>query len=136
VPLTYRIDVARRLVVSLATGRLTDADLQQHQQQLQQDPAFAPSLCQLVDWTGVTDLAVTTEGLRQRVRQSIFHPGAPRAMVVSSPVQYGMARMIQTLQEFQGGTIRVFRDRAAAQAWLDEACGVPSPPIDETRGIP
>jgi hypothetical protein len=127
VPVTYHIDVARRLVLSHATGCLTDADLQQHQQQLRQEPAFDPTFSQLSDWTGVTAIALTADGLRQRVAQSIFQPGTPRAIVVSSLALYGFARMIQILQSFQGGNMRVFRELAAAQAWLDERRVAPSP---------
>jgi hypothetical protein len=105
VPVTYHIDVGRRLVISHATGRLTDADLQQYQQQLRQEPAFDPTFCQLVDWMGVTSLALTGDGLRQRVAGSIFQPGPPRAIAVSHPVLYGFARMIQSLQSFQGGNM-------------------------------
>jgi hypothetical protein len=107
-------------------GRLTDADLQQHQQQLWQDPAFDPTFCQLVDWTGVTALALTADGLRHRVAGSIFQPGTPRAIAASRPALYGFARMIQSLQSFQGGNMRVFRELAAAQAWLDEVRATPS----------
>ena len=132
-PVTYHIDVVRRLVLSHATGRLTDADLQQHQQQLQQEPAFDPTFCQLLDWTGVTTLGLTAEGLRHRVAGSIFQPGTPRAIAVSHPVLYGFARMIQSLQSFQGGNMRVFRELTAAQAWLDEVRTAPSHPA-ETHG--
>jgi hypothetical protein len=120
VPVTYHIDVARRLIISRATGRLTDADLQQYQQQLRQEAAFDPTFYQLVDWTGVTVLALTADGLRQRVAQAIFQPGTPQAIVVSRPALYGFARMIQSLQSFRGGNLRVFRELTAAQAWLDE----------------
>jgi hypothetical protein len=120
VPVTYHIDVTRRLVISHATGRLTDADLQQYQQQLRQEPAFHALLGQLLDWTGVTTLALTAEGVRDLVAQSIFQPGAPRAIVVSRPVLYGYARMIQSLLSFRGGHLRVFRELTAAQTWLDE----------------
>ena len=125
-PVTYHIDVASRMVRSHATGRLTDADLQQHQQQLRQEAAFDPTFCQLLDWTGVTALALTADGLRQRVAWSLFQPGTPRAIAVSHPVLYGFARMIQSLQSFRGGNLRVFRELTAAQAWLDEVRATPS----------
>jgi hypothetical protein len=120
VPLTYHIDVARRLVISHATGCLTDADLQQHQQRLRQEPAFDPTFRQLLDWTDVTAQALTGAGVRHRVAGSIFQPGTRRAIAVSIPVLYGFARMIQSLQSFQGGNLRIFRELTAAQAWLDE----------------
>ena len=77
VTVTYHIDVARRLVRSHATGRLTDADLQQHQQQLRQEAAFDPTFCQLLDWTGVTALALTGDGLRHVLRRRSFSRGRP-----------------------------------------------------------
>jgi hypothetical protein len=124
--MTYQIDVRRRMVISHGTGCLTDADLQQHQQQLRQDPAFDPAFCQLLDWMDVTALTLTADGIRHRVEGSAFQPGTPRAIAVSYPALYGMARMIQILQSLQGGHFGVFHDLTAAQAWLDEVRAAPS----------
>jgi hypothetical protein len=67
----------------------------------------------------VTTSALTAQGVRQCVAVSVFAPGTAQAIVVARPALYGFARMIQSLQSFQGGNLRVFRELAAAQAWLD-----------------
>ena len=120
-PACYVIDVAHRIVISQALGRLTDSDLWQHQQRLRQDPMFDPTFCQLWDCTGVTAVAVTGEGLRQLATVSVFQPGTPRAIVAPNDAMYGLARMFQTLRGFQGEQIAVFRELADAHAWLEVA---------------
>jgi len=70
-------------------------------------------------------VAVTGAGIRQLATVSVFQPGTPRALVVTSPVMYGLARMFQTLRGLQGELIAVFRELEAACAWLEEGRGRP-----------
>ena len=44
--------------------------------------------------------------------------GRPLAMVVARLVQLGVANMISTIAELRGGSVRAFRDREEAEAWL------------------
>jgi hypothetical protein len=39
-------------------------------------------------------------------------------MVVSRLVQLGVANMISTIADLRGGSVRAFRDRKEAEAWL------------------
>ena len=122
---SYCIDVAHRSVTSRAMGYLTDTELWQHQCRLRHDPAFDPTFCELWDCSEVTTVAVTGAGIRQLATVSVFQPGTPRALVVTSPVMYGLARMFQTLRGLQGELIAVFRELEAACAWLEEGRGRP-----------
>jgi hypothetical protein len=45
------------------------------------------------------------------------------AFLVDQPVQFGFARMFQTLNEHPQITIRIFDDEAAARRWLVEGLG-------------
>ena len=45
------------------------------------------------------------------------------ALVVAEAVQFGIARMFQTLNDHPQVTVRIFQDEAAALAWLGEAEG-------------
>jgi hypothetical protein len=49
------------------------------------------------------------------------------ALVAVTPVQLGIARMFQTLNDHPLIELRVFSDREAAVAWLEELDSVPGP---------
>jgi hypothetical protein len=58
-PITYRIDTKQGLVLTAATGVLTDDELLEHKRALAADPTFSPGMRQLSDVRGVERLAVT-----------------------------------------------------------------------------
>jgi hypothetical protein len=122
VPLTYTIDPARGLVLTTAAGVVTDADVLAHLDALAADPRLAAVTAELADARGVTDPAVTSPGLWQAVlREERAGPplSARRlAIVAAADAVFGMARVYQQLADGSGTRVRVFRDMAAARAWL------------------
>lgn len=121
-PITYRIDTARGLVLTTATGVLTDDELLEHKRALAADPAFAPGMRQLSDVRAVEQLAVTSEGVRLMValdRDQADQLGDYRlAIVTGADVVFGTARMYQTMTDDQLNHVQIFRDMDDARAWL------------------
>ncbi|HVP31491.1 MAG TPA: hypothetical protein VMW35_20275 [Myxococcota bacterium] len=117
-PIDYRIDKQRGVVWSRATGVVTDADLLQHQERLRRDPDFQPHFRQLFDFTSGTVNAVTGRAIRQLAAAPAFGKGSKRALLVHADSAFGLARMFQTLRDEQEDEVAVFRDEAAARAWL------------------
>lgn len=117
-PVDYRIDRLKRLVSSRAWGVLADEDLIDSRAAMGRDPAFARDLDQLYDAVEVTEVRVTSPVLLQLALSPQFAPTARRAIVVSSDVAFGMARMYAILTGHED-TIRVFRDRPSAMQWLE-----------------
>jgi len=118
-PSSYKIDKARRLVLSEGSGLLTMPDLLAHQDKLAGDPDFSADYSQLYDLTQVTDVELTPNDLRRLAQRSLFLPNARRAIVVSSDVVFGLSRMFEMFRESLGETgIRVFRDHAEALTWV------------------
>jgi hypothetical protein len=117
-PASYTIDADRRLVTSLLTDPVTDADVYDHNERLRSDPEFDPGFIQLADMSGVTEILVSTRLIVDTARDQFFSPGVPRAFVASEDASFGMARMYATHAELLGQTIRVFRDRKEAETWL------------------
>jgi hypothetical protein len=117
-PAHYKIDKARRLVSSVATGTFTDDDLRGHTRGLAADPDFDPSFRQIFDLRGITDLDLTGPQMRERARENPWKEGSRRAFVCSREVVYGMARMYQLLTDDGPDEIRVFRKMSEALAWL------------------
>ena len=67
-----------------------------------------------------TEILVGSEMVRDAARNQFFAPGVRRALVATSDVAFGMARMYAIASEHAGQTIEVFRDMNAAEAWLDQ----------------
>ena len=121
-PLTYRIDPARRLVLTHATGVLTDADLLAHKERLVRDPAFDPGMWQLSDIRNIERLDVTAVGVQAMVDHDNSNAARRRghrlALVVPADEAFGMARMYQLMHHSEEENIGVFRTMGEAEAWL------------------
>lgn len=120
-PLDYVIDRERRLVISIAHGRLTFADAEQHQAELGDEPSFESSFDQIVDCTRVTEFALSPNEVRMLAARSVFSHGSRRVGIAPDDLQFAMMRMFETYREiFGGGEItQVVRTREEALAWYE-----------------
>jgi len=116
VPVEHRIDPEQHLVCARAWGVLTDKDIRDAREALACEPGFTPDLAFLFDLTDVTEVALSTVTIWRLSRSSVFGRGARQALVVSSDVAFGMARMYVMLTERTD--IEVFRNRQSALDWL------------------
>ena len=57
--------------------------------------------------------------VRETAREEFFVESTRRAFLVSDDMNYGMCRMYATHAEAIGQVVAIFRDRDAAEAWLD-----------------
>ena len=117
-PATYRIDAERRLVLSRVWGVFTAEDLKNHYTTLAADPAFDPTYSQLVDLRDVERVDMDTPVIRRHALERLFHPNAQRALVVSSPHHYELARIYAEFAEYASQNVHVFRDMHDAEEWL------------------
>ena len=119
VPAFYKIDKERRLVMTTASGVTTMDDALALQKRLLRDPDFAPNFSQLLDFTHVMRLDLSTENVRELAQTNVFSPDSHRAFIVSSDAVYGFARAFENLRERMGEHgIRVFRDLEDALLWV------------------
>jgi hypothetical protein len=118
VPSSYTIDPERRLVITLIWGAATDDDVVGHNQRLRADPLFDPTFRQLADMSGVSEILVNTSTIEVVSRGQLFVPGTRRAFVASDDAVFGLLRKYELHAESLGQTVRVFRDRKLAEAWL------------------
>ncbi len=120
-PVEYDIDKELNMLFSKALGRLVDSDLIEHQRLITNDPAFVPDLHQLFDLREVTDVALTTEGIRLLASRNPFGVGAKRAFIVApgAMVVFGMLRMFQIFTDEFHDELRVQFDHIGeARSWL------------------
>ena len=120
-PVEYHIDKKANALFSRAWGTLSDSDLIEHQRLITNDPDFKPDLHQLFDFTKVTRVALTAEGIALLASRDPFGMGAKRAFIVSpgAMVMFGMMRMLETLCTEHLDEFRVQFDHISkARLWL------------------
>lgn len=117
-PCSYTIDLARSLVLSRGWGVLTDGELLAHVRALTVDPRFVRHFHQLADLRDVTDVEVTASTVREMARLNPYGDGSRRAVVVTSDVLFGMARMYQILRDEPTDQLEIFRKLDDALRWL------------------
>ncbi len=132
-PCEFLIDTDRRLVISRGTGTFCYADFLEHMEKLGLDPRFRPEFDHVVDCREFERFDLTTTQIREMGGQSLFAATSKRALVVSSDLHFGLARMFATYREVNSGQVTmVFRDMPEATAWLglpqDYDPGSPSEP--------
>jgi hypothetical protein len=120
--ITYRVDSDAPVVLTTATGTLTDGDILAHKKALLEDASVHPGMAKLSDVRGVNELAVTPDGIRMFTSfdQSNDEGAGRLAIVASEDFTFGTARMYQMRGE--DGKVGVFRSVEEARAWL----GLPS----------
>jgi len=116
-PAFYKIAKDRRLVLSTASGVLTLADVLAHQDQILADPDFNPQYSQLLDLTHVTKIDLSADDICKLAERHIFHPTSSRAILVTTDLGQGLARLFAILRAGEK-RIRIFRNLDEALEWV------------------
>jgi hypothetical protein len=136
-PLTYRIDASRRIIVARASGVLTEEDLRSVRMLMQGDPAFNRNFAQLLDLRAATEIKISLPAMARLAASSAFAPGVRRAFVGVTDAQYNVAWTFAMLGEPHNQLVHVFREISVAEAWLMEGAhprnAEPSPGLHFTR---
>jgi hypothetical protein len=126
-PYPYEIDTRRRVIITRAVDALTADDIRETRGILLADPGFDAGYNQLIDLRNMTDTALEFVDLANIAGNSVFRPGVRRAIVSTSPLQYGIARMFELLSDRHGQHVKVFRTLAEADEWLDAPADLTGP---------
>jgi hypothetical protein len=125
-PIDYRVDHSRRLVIARGSGTVTDSDVFGYQRKAW-SRADVAGYDELVDMSGVEAIAGPIPGsrLRQLAAESAATDppgGAARfALVAPEPFAFGLGRLYQAYRDLQPrGTkeVAVFRTLREALAYL------------------
>ena len=117
--MSYKIDQERRLVITRGWGELSSRELFDVMSQILLDPRFDPTYSSLGDLREVTNVTVDTFATAQTAASPLFAEGTRRAIVATSDVAFGMARMFAAFSERSGHEVRIFRQMTPAEAWLE-----------------
>jgi hypothetical protein len=120
-PVDFKIDTERRLIVATVFDEISDTDIIEALHSSVNDPDFEPGFNVLSDHTQVTR-AITTEQVKLMVDHmellSDRLAGARLAVVTNSPASYGMMRMLSVYAERVPMELQIFRDADEANRWL------------------
>ena len=118
-PAFYKIAKERRLVLSTASGVFALTDALAHQEQLLADSDFDPNYSQLLDFSHVTKIELSKEDIRKLAERDVFSPTSSRAILVTTELEEGLARLFKMLRENAGErSIRVFSNLDDALEWI------------------
>jgi hypothetical protein len=121
-PVTFSIDPDLHLVTCKGHGILTKEEMDTHIRALQASPAFDKNHRQFWDLSEVSEITISFTDLMWIAEVNVFSLTTPRAFLAPANAIFGVARMFEMLRQAKGETgIRVFRERAEALKWLDEA---------------
>ncbi|MBV9435864.1 MAG: hypothetical protein JOZ44_07415 [Acidobacteria bacterium] len=91
------IDRDAAIVYSTLWGEITTPELRSHATAIREHPDFDPTFSELIDFSGITALQVSSADVQSlAMQESPFHPSARRVLVAPEDLTYGMARMFQS----------------------------------------
>jgi hypothetical protein len=130
-PMYYKIDSEHGMLFVAAEGETSQAERLEAMQTWMRDPEFRPGLQTLADFSKSADVPTLAEleeivGYMSRFQSAIGQKKI--AMVTTRPVSFGVARQFGALAPGEFLTVRVFKDRDTALAWLADGSGPTSPP--------
>jgi len=122
------IDDQEKLLITLCDGEANDKEfihsLKKYQREIQNDPKYI-NYNELVNFSEVTSIKISITGLitLSQIASSTDNEQAIRkvALIVSSNVAFGLARMFEVYRSFEKNAckkIRVFRKEHEAYTWL------------------
>lgn len=116
-----QLTVKADMIETTITGRLDDAELVRYYRQPFFKDVAAPWR-EVIDGTGITDMAVTAAGQHELADLSRLWldrlRGGRIAMVAKAPAVYGAFRMWEIMREDLDYEVRVFLDLEDARAWV------------------
>ena len=119
-PVQSTIHTKLRLVIGIAWGCVTFAEIRTHQDNLLADPRFNPDFNQLMDASRMTDWRVSIDDAETAARRKLFSPLSKRAFVKPHPTTSSVARVFEGDVELtkKASKIEIFSDVPSALRWL------------------
>jgi hypothetical protein len=133
-PIEYRIDHGRRLVLASGRGIVTPHDVLAYQREVWVRSELA-GYNELVDLCGVEGISTPSKGNIQELASLSAGMDSPEttskfAIVAPEDLAFGIGRMYATyrgLEEHSTKKVAVFRSRKAALQWLEKGAAEDTP---------
>ena len=124
-PIEYRIDHDRRVVIAIATGSVTSEDFFRYKREAWSEPGI-PGFDELMDLTEVTEIVdPSVEDIRKlaQLAVSMDPPETTSRFAIAAPKEifFGLGRMYEAYRSLQPGstkTVTVFKALPEAMEFL------------------
>jgi hypothetical protein len=115
-----KLDLERAIIVATLSEPWSPKEMTEIIDHVRDEPGFDISMGTLLDFRAITEMPTVAD---IEVYSAFFgsqdeRRGVKRALVVSSDLQYGMARMASAHSEGHGLQVAVFKDLESAYGWL------------------
>src|SRR5258708_5556192 len=118
-PVVLKIDPHRRVVHSAFYGKITDAELLGHRQRIASDPDFNPEFADIVDFSDVTDPAITESAIAAlAANPSLFSSSAVHIVIAPAAVVFRLGTKFKDLAQSSRSNFYVVKTRAEAYQLL------------------
>ncbi|HWS18531.1 MAG TPA: hypothetical protein VN223_10965 [Candidatus Elarobacter sp.] len=118
-PVVLKIDPHRKVVYSAFYGRITNAELLGHRKQIADDPDFNPQFSDIVDFSDVTDPAITESAISAlAANPTLFSSSAVHIVVAPAALMFQLGNMFKDLAQSSRPNFHVVRTRAEAYKLL------------------
>src|SRR6478672_9363034 len=118
-PVVLKIDPHRRVVHSAFYGKITDAELLGHGKRIASDPDFNPQFADIVDFSDVTDPAITETAIAAlAANPTLFSSSAIHIVVAPDGVMFQLGSKFKELAQVSRPNFHVVRTRAEAYQLL------------------
>ena len=123
-PLTFTINHKHGYIVCRYSGKVTNEEILDSWKNFYESDKWIPGMNFLSDISDVDGSAITSDGLRHLAQYSRTvheknHVSAVKvAIYASRPLPFGLARMYEGHSYKSPETVRVFKSKVAAEAWL------------------
>jgi hypothetical protein len=116
-PFAVHLDESTRVLYVQASGDVNDAELEDLNRRVRQDPAFVAGCPVLYNFSGATTVSVSWEAV-YALATSARALRNPVAMIAPNPAVFGLVRMYQILGNVERDRIQVFTNEEDAGDWL------------------
>jgi hypothetical protein len=120
--MAYDFQIFEGVVRLSFTGELRSADLMEIAEKISEIEArLAVTPHRMTDLSNLTGVDLNFQGMElfaERRRKAPLKNPVKSAIIAPTPLQYGFARMFQTLNDHPEIEIRIFDDTTAATRWL------------------
>jgi hypothetical protein len=120
-PITYVIDIPRRMIFITATGDIDLVTYREYLEAREADPLYERTMSAIFD-AREAHFVFSREDMRWCVdftKNTLPKTRTKRAIVVSGSHEYGLSRMFQTLSLDSKLEYSIFRDYDAAMDWVE-----------------
>ncbi|HKW74680.1 MAG TPA: hypothetical protein VJN64_04075 [Terriglobales bacterium] len=118
-PVVLKIDRRRNVVYSAFYGKTTDQEVAAHRDAIAADPDFDPAFSEIVDFTGVTEVALSEASLAAMARNpSLFSDSSVHIIVAPADLMFNLAAKYKAFARLSRPNLFVVRTRAEAYQLL------------------